>query len=108
MAAKETFLSYVELHERAWGMDTYPNRPSLDSILKARVVAFWHPLNRKDAGYRITVHNNLMELNQFATDLLLHSRTRPPDKRLARLFVDQQKVKIRGVKLLLEVDGDGK
>ena len=54
MAAKD-FMAYVQAHERQWGMDTYPDRPALESILKARVVAFWIDSSK---GWREKAHHH--------------------------------------------------
>lgn len=98
-----TFLSEVELHERAWGVSSYANRPKLSEIMEAWVVIFWRH-DRRDPGYRITLHKGAEEIHEYVTNLLLSSKTRQPVPRLARLYVKQQRVKIKGVKLVFEVD----
>lgn len=102
--AKDTFLGYVQLNERAWGTEGYPNRPTLEEILEARVVAFWSSTRRKEPGYRVTVHQNLSEIHRFASEMLIHSRTQVPDKRLTKLYVDKRQVRIKAVRVLLEYD----
>jgi hypothetical protein len=84
MTREQNFTGYVELHERAWGMDTYPGRPKLEAILAARVVALWHSSGRKEPGFRITVHNGIEEINQHIMDLVLHSKSALPQRRLLR------------------------
>lgn len=98
----ETFMAYVQNHERAWGMDTYPGRPRLDEILNAWIVAFWYPTRRREPGFRITLHRDIDEIQQHVTELVLHSNTRPPERRLARLFVNKKQVKVKGVRLVFE------
>lgn len=96
-----TFMGYVELNERAWGLDKYPGRPALDEILAAKAVAFWR-VNTTDPGYRVTLHRTIGELEQYAYDLLIHSNTRKPDRRLAKLFINQKPARIAGLRLKLE------
>lgn len=96
----ESFTSYVELHERAWGMDSYPGRPKLEDILSARVVALWHSSTKREPGYRITVYDDIKEVNQHIMDLVLHSKTESPQRRLFRLFIDKEMAKIKGLKVL--------
>lgn len=99
----DTFMGYVELNERAWGMEKYPGRPTLEEILAAKVVVFWRcTSNRKDPGYRVTLHRSIAELEKHAFDMRIHSNTRMPDRRLAKLFVNQRPAKIAGLKLRLE------
>lgn len=102
MGPGESFMSYVQLHERAWGMDSYPNRPKLEDILQAKYVAFWASTTRNDPGYRITLHEDGAEINRYLTELVLHSKTRIPDRRLARLFIEKKQYRIKGVKVMVE------
>ncbi|MBZ0278291.1 MAG: hypothetical protein K8I60_19240 [Anaerolineae bacterium] len=101
---KEGFMYHVELHERAWGMDGYPGRPSLEDIMTAPVVAFWYnadPNRKRETRYFATVHQDISELNRYVSRMVLHSTVKIPDRRLTRLFVQRQEVIIRGVKLVL-------
>lgn len=99
--AQSVFMGHVQLHERAWGMDKYPDRPGLDDILKARIVAFWRVKNT-DEGYRITLHESGDEIVDYINKLLFETPVHPPDRRLVKLFIEQQEVRIKGVKLILE------
>lgn len=99
--AKQDFMSLVQLHERAWGLDSYPGRPKLDDILKAWIVVFWHPTLRRDHAYRISIHENMQDVEQFVTDLLLKGG-QVSERRLAYLFVNQKEIKIKRVKLVFE------
>lgn len=101
----ETLLSWIQLHERAWGQDRYPNRPSLEDMLHAPVLAFWFPAKRGETRYTVSVHASLRDLNAYATHLLVYSKVEQPQQRLARLFVDGRRVKIRGVRILIEEVG---
>jgi hypothetical protein len=97
------FLGDVELHERAWGTQSYSGRPKLAEVMSARIVAFWRD-NRRDPGYRITLHQNSGEIQKFVTDLVLDSNTRAPTRRLARLYVEKKRIRIKGVKLIFEME----
>jgi hypothetical protein len=98
----DTFMGFIELNERAWGTDSYPGRPRLEAILRARVVAFWQSNKARDPAYRVTVHENITEIHHWATDMLIASKTRVPDRRLVRLYVDKRRVRIKGVRILIE------
>lgn len=100
-------MKYVEQHERAWGMDFYPGRPKLEDIMKAAVVALWYPPHRKEPGYRISVHPNMKEVNQHLAYLVIHAKTRQPEKRLFRLFVHRQLFKVKSIKVVLEPVTEG-
>lgn len=97
---------YVELHERAWGIEMYPKRPSLEQIMTSAIVAFWYPTKpQKDERYTVTLHDDLADIHRYVSRLLLRSRIKQPDSRLARLFIKKQQVKIKGIRLLLEGTG---
>lgn len=98
----ETLLGWIQLHERAWGQDRYPNKPSLEDMLHAPVLAFWFPAKRSETRYTVSVHASLRDLNAYATHLLVYSKIEQPQQRLARLFVDGRRVRIRGVRILIE------
>jgi len=100
------FLGEVEIHERAWGTQSYSGRPKLADIMSARIVAFWRE-NRLDPGYRITLHQDTKEIQRHVTEILLNVNTRTPSRRLARLFVEHKRIKIKGVKLIFEMEDTG-
>ncbi len=102
MNANDSFMHYVELHERAWGMDKYPDRPSLQQLLTAPVVAFWYLHDRRESRYVASLHQDLNELNAYVSSMVVHnSKVRVPERRLARLFVSRRPVVIKGVRLIL-------
>lgn len=99
---KESFMHYVELHERTWGMDRYPDRPALKELLAAPVVAFWYLYDRRESRYVATLHTDLSQLNTYVSSMVVHNnKIRVPERRLAKLFVHQKPVLIKGVRLLL-------
>jgi len=52
-----------------------------------------------DDKIRATVHNDLEDLDKYASRLLLHCRTELPTHRLAMVHINQKKAAVRGVKL---------
>lgn len=97
----DTFINAVQEHERRWGTDTYPNRPELSDLLSASIVAFWIPAQGEDKRMIATIHADLDEINKYALRVLIHSRAELPNKRLARIYVNQQKATIQGVQVFI-------
>jgi hypothetical protein len=106
--AKDDFLTWVQTHERLWGMETYPGRPDLQAILNAEVVAFWASESKEGARvktqerYTITLHKDLSDVERYISSLVLRLAIELPKRRLARLFVKGIEVRIRGVNVLFE------
>jgi hypothetical protein len=98
----ETFMGWIQLHERAWGLETYEGRPTLQDMLAAPVLAFWYPVRRDESRFTATIYKDMKDLNAYASFILIHCNTRPPTWRLARLFVDRRRMKVRGARLLVE------
>lgn len=100
MPHESTFLSYVQMHERAWGNVQYTDRPKLDAIMNAYIVCFWRMVKQSDPNPRITIHKSTDELHQYAAEILLNLHIRPPTKRLSKLFVNHEQYAIKGIRLL--------
>lgn len=98
---RDSFMGYVELHERAWGMDTYAGRPKLEDILNAPVVTFWYPNKGRDSRHMIVIFQTTQEFGDYVSQLVLDSKAKQPDRRLSRVFVKRKPVVIKGIKLLL-------
>src|SRR5690242_6202714 len=90
------FLVYVQLHERLWGMDTYPERPTLGEMLNAPVAALWYPAAEDDKAkkdifkqerFTVTLHKDLREIETYITRLMFRMSVQTPRHRLARVFV---------------------
>lgn len=96
-----TFIDVVQEHERKWGTDTYPQRPELSDFLSASIVAFWLPTGTEETRMMATVHADLDEINKYALRVLIHSRAELPNKRLARIYVNQKKATIQGVQVFI-------
>ncbi len=101
---EKPFIEIVEAHERAWGKDSYPNRPSLSELLNAPVLALWKSPNPQDERLRATVHQNTDSINKHITRLVIHSRLEMPTHRLAAVYINQKKAAIRSVSVELTVE----
>ncbi len=100
------FMGLVELHERNWGTDTYPERPRLSDILDAPVVVFWNSADKNESRHIVTLHDNLNQLNKYFEDLFLNQKTRRIDRRISRIYRNREEVKVKGLRLVFDkVDG---
>lgn len=99
-----TFLDMVQTHERSWGEQSYLKRPSLDEILKATVVVFWYPTSPdvKSIRYTITLHRGLPDIEQSMLQFLYRSMIQAPERRIAKIFVEQKEVRIKRISLMFE------
>lgn len=103
---EETFIGWIDLHEKAWGMDSYRDRPTLKDMLNATVLAFWYPTKGTDSRFTATVHRDMGALNRYATVMLCETKYKQPPRRLARLFINRKKMNILGVKYIVEESAD--
>ena len=103
MSTNDVHMQLVESHERTWGTESYPGRPTLSDLLRRPVVAFWSG-DDKSGKARLTasVHDQVEELNDILLGLVIAGKTTPSsNRRLARLFVKQKPVKVHGLKLIV-------
>jgi hypothetical protein len=98
---RKLFMEAIESHERAWGTETYKGRPTLEQLLAAKVVAFWHPAG---PGFKptVTIHRSIKDINDYATALVLHSDKNLPAVRLEKVFVNKTLLKIKGIEVIFE------
>jgi hypothetical protein len=97
------FLKEVEQHQQAWGSESYTGKPTLEQILKAKVVAFWYPSGTDaDIHTTITLHSDLKDINDYIRAIVLHTKTRLPVVRLARVFVNKQERRIKEITISFE------
>lgn len=87
---------HIQLHERAWGTENYPNRPDLADILAANVVVFWQA-GSTDERWTITLHDSLKDVEHYLTRLFMRVQAEAPNKRVARIFEKGQRIIIAGV-----------
>jgi hypothetical protein len=105
----DDFLELVQTHERTWGKESYPNRPTLAQMLNGKVVAWWRSAKQDDVRLRATVYDSLDDLEKYMTRILIHSRLEMPSHRLAFIFINQKKASIRGVRVqITAVEDEGK
>lgn len=98
----ETFMEYVQSHERVWGVENYLNRPDLVDILDAPVVVFWQkfgPDNAQNQKFKITLHDNLDAIKDHYTKMLFRANIDPPTERIHRIFHQKKRVIIQSVKV---------
>lgn len=107
------FLERVQTHERTWGSEQYPARPQLADILAAKVVAFWlltptkppaGPSAAKQAEQRvvITLHDSLKQIEDWYLQAVMRLHLQLPDRRLVAAYVDQNKVRVKSVRIVFE------
>lgn len=102
------FMQRVQLHERTWGHETYPNRPQLDQILKAKIVAFWRVPHKKEDRWAVTIHPDTSQLEKYFLTLILRAKIQVADeRRFVCAYEDTVKLKIKGVRLIIEKETQG-
>jgi hypothetical protein len=109
--SKNSFLDFVQEHERSWGTETYPNRPTLGQFLSSSVVVFWEPVEaKKDTKthprYTASLHDSLNDVEAYFIKLLFRSQIELPKSRIIRIFSDQKPVKVKSAKIVFEIEGD--
>jgi hypothetical protein len=101
----DSFIAYVEIHERSWGNQAYPDRPGLADLLSAPVVVFWYPHKPRGDGeparYPATIHADLDALDAYFTEKAFN-RAEPAIPVPYRIFANQQRVRIKGLRLILD------
>jgi hypothetical protein len=95
----QLFLKAIEEHERTWGTETYLRRPSLFQIMSSPVVVFWEtPADKKHLT--ITLHQNLQDIEKHFLRILVARDKKAPQKRITYVFENQEKVVIKGVRIV--------
>ncbi len=102
MTTNSAFMELIQAHERSWGMEQYPGRPSLADMLSRPVVALWSGDDKSGKGrYTVTVHDQLDELNDLCLNMIVAGKvTASSNRRLGRVFVSQKAVKVTGLRLV--------
>ena len=96
-------LKIIEVHERCWGTEKYTDRPTLQAMLNARIVAVWYSMKKHHKKcFVITIHEDINEIETYFTKVVMAYGKQPPERRLRSLFVDNQQVKVAGVSLILD------
>lgn len=110
MAGKEpNFMKLVQDHEREWGTATYPGRPELADIIASNVVVFWYPVPKDktqaklvDTRTFITLHKDLSTVENHLAHMVLRSAVQFPDRKLAYVFKNQKRLKVKAVQITFE------
>src|SRR5690348_5584184 len=102
-------MELVQTHERGWGTEQYPERPSLADLLNRPVVVFWTGDDKTGKGrFTISVHDDVDQLQTILLNMILASKqSMSSNRRLSRIFVKQKPVTIKGLKLMVS-EGDSK
>jgi len=98
----ENLTSYIELHERSWGMEPYPSRPKLDAILKSPVVVFWRSTDVNEKRWTIGLYDDLKTLETYFIRLLLRSNVELPKKIVAKIYKDGKQVIVSEVNIAFQ------
>jgi hypothetical protein len=105
---KDDFLHWVQMHERAWGDEQYWERPSLEALLRARVVTFWKPVKQdKHLRYRIRIYESTHEVERYMTRLAFRLSVQTPDEKLSRIYVNRRRVVVKAVRILFSEVEEG-
>ena len=100
---KDSFMDWVQLHERAWGSKSYPGRPSLEAIMASPVVTFWRSVKEgKNPPFTVRLYSDLKDVEKYLTRLLFRSSIEEPQERLARIYANQKRVTVRAVRILFQ------
>lgn len=102
MAKAQEFIERVQEHERTWGNDSYPGRPSLSEVLSAPVVVFWQRKKDKKTSETITIHDSVEELERYFARLLLAVIDSGDSRAVPIVYQNQKRMTIRGVKVYLK------
>lgn len=95
----KVFLDYVQAHEREWGGQTYPQRPRMEQVLRAAVVAFWIDSTVANGSrHIITLHDDLSVIEEYFTRLIRRLPYGFPTRRLTIVFQHGEEVEA-GVKV---------
>jgi hypothetical protein len=101
----DTFIAYVEMHERQWGTNTYPGKPSLADLLSAEVVVFWYPPkeNRKSIDSRRMTVSTYKTIDEFSEHYgkRLISRDEPSPLTPFRIYANKRRMDIAGIRVTL-------
>lgn len=104
MASK--FLEFVQAHEREWGRDSYPGKPSLAQMLESPVVVFSRPTNEKEkTRMTATLYADMRGVEDHFTKLVMRAQIELPKYRIAHVFCNQKSMRIKGVRIeFVEMD----
>lgn len=114
MNTNPAFLELVQLHERTWGTETYPGRPSLADLMNASIVVMWinsttTPLSAAakqlrqttPASFMLECYNDSDSFHDVLLNMLMAGRpTTHIGHRISKIYVNGEELEITGLKLL--------
>jgi hypothetical protein len=86
-----TFIELVELHERKWGIQLYPGRPTLAQLMSAPLVVLWTVKGR----FILTVHNTPHDLNEFVYQVITGGIQDMPERKLGQVYYEKAPLDLR-------------
>lgn len=101
----QNFMDYVQAHERVWGMESYPKRPTLAQILEATYVVFWQkigPENLQNRRYTVTLHEDMLSIERFYGEMLFSTKFEVPAVHIHRIFHQGKRLKVTGLQIHFE------
>src|SRR5262245_60683837 len=73
LSIDDALVELIQLHERLWGTESYPGRPSLALLLKSPIIVMWQPNERRateakrgtttGARFTLSAHHSWEELD---------------------------------------------
>lgn len=100
-SSPKTLIEASQYHERVWGVEEYPERPSLTQLLQARVIVFWQHAEDGER-WRATSHANLTELEEAFSKLLTRQMIGQKPRRIVAIYEDGHEVRLKSVKVEFE------
>ena len=99
--SNDSFLTWIQAHERAWGNQTYSGRPTLEQMLSASVVVFWSRagMEKTDMHHVVTLHADLTALEKHFARLLMFGETETSRNRVIAIFEGGKQVRIADVRV---------
>lgn len=98
------FYDWVQEHERTWGKRSYTGRPSLQSVMNAKVVVFWQSHEDKERHYMVTLHESVDELQKYFGRMLFTAMEASPTRHVAAIFAGGKRVRISGVRVDFRIE----
>lgn len=89
MSTDRSFTELVELHERKWGEIQYPNRPTLQQLLKCPIIAMW----RSNGKFMFSAHYSPDDLNDTILSVL--TDLSKPLWKLSQVFYHQNPIEFQ-------------
>ncbi len=93
------FFERVQEHERDWGNDKYPGRPSLIEIMSSPVVVFWQNQENQTIPEYITLHDSISDVEKHFLRLLFTYRGQKIDRTIKEVYQNQKRMLPSGVKI---------